>query len=337
MVFLLATAYLWVTFEDPMKDHLHFGDKHLHLIEPGSKDRVDDTELIEPIPPLSLTVEQMPAIQLGKQLFMDPNLSSNQQVSCESCHHIYSDGAEESKVSVGVNGAGARNSPTVFNVAYNTRFFWDGRAASLSEQIDGPLHNPLEMNTNWQDVLLYVNSVESYRDQFQSAFDGQMTKETVKAALVAFMRALDTPNAPFDQYLRGDENALNPAAKVGWQKFKSLGCVVCHQGQNIGGNLFQRFGHLDNTYAQSDQDLGRYNVTGQEQDRRVFRVASLRNVAETAPYFHDGRAETLEEAIMIMAQVQLGYELEADSIIEISAFLRALSAPPPPVLKELAQ
>ncbi|WOT05543.1 cytochrome-c peroxidase [Shewanella youngdeokensis] len=275
-------------------------------------------------------------LALGLRLFLDPQLSSNGQVSCESCHHIYDNGAEDIRVSTGVNGEGTRNSPTVFNTGLNTRFFWDGRANSLVEQIDGPIHNPLEMNSNWDDIVTRLASQKSYQTAFAKYYDEGITEQTIKDALVVFMMALNTPDAPFDKYLNGDETALSQVAIHGWQKFQSLGCIYCHQGRNIGGNLFQKFGSVQSVTA-LNADLGRFEQTGDVNDKFVYRVPSLRNVAITAPYFHDGRASSLEEAVVVMAKVQLGKDLEAITLVELIAFLDSLTAPKPPILKELSQ
>ncbi|MFA0087748.1 cytochrome-c peroxidase [Vibrio sp. 10N.261.51.F12] len=331
LVGLTFGLYFAINFETPF--NINQDTQHSFSKQPSAHESM----IIPPIKSVVLTKEGRNEAKLGLQLFLDPNLSSNKKVSCESCHHIFDNGAEDVRVSNGVKGLGSRNSPTVFNIANNTRFFWDGRASNLEAQMDGPIHNPLEMNTNWKSIINYVQSNSTYTDQFDDIFNGEISEKTIKAALVVFMTSLNTPNAPFDRYLNGDKHALDPAAMSGWAKFQALGCVVCHQGTNVGGNLFQRFGHLDSSTLMKEQDLGRYNVTGLEHDKIVFRVASLRNVADTPPYFHDGRAETLEEAIVTMAKLQLGRELGPATIIELSAFLRSLSAPPPPALEELMQ
>nr|WP_275974305.1 cytochrome c peroxidase [Shewanella pneumatophori] len=268
------------------------------------------------------------------RLFLDPRLSSNGKVSCESCHHIADNGAELIAVSTGVNGQGNRNSPTVFNVAFNTRFFWDGRANSLHEQIDGPIHNPLEMDSNWQAIRNRLAEIPSYNTAFNQVYADGITETTIKHAIVSFMMQLNTPGSAFDNYLNGDEKALSVTALNGWHKFRSLGCIYCHQGQNIGGNLFQKFGNV-HAVATESEDLGRFSITQQSNDKHVFRVPSLRNVADTPPYFHDGRAASLEEAVIVMARVQLGKELEPATLIELVAFLNSLSAPVPSVIKEL--
>ncbi|MGF1703332.1 cytochrome B6 [Photobacterium makurazakiensis] len=332
---LIFGLYFFLNFNDPL-EMISSGkvDKHSHTYKHEGSAPIT---LIQPITTPELTPEIKQKAKLGMRLFLDENFSSNQQVSCESCHHIFDNGAETIKVSVGVNGAGERNSPTVFNIANNARFFWDGRASSLEKQMDGPVHSPLEMDTSWQKIVAYVAADESYRVQFDLAFNGEINESTVKASLVTFMSVLNTPDSPFDKYLKGEDSSLEPAALAGWKKFNSLGCIVCHQGVNIGGNLFQRFGNIEGTHITNEKDLGRYHITGKEQDKGFFRVASLRNVAETPPYFHDGRTESLEDAIKIMGKFQLGRDLDASTVIELSAFLRSLTAPPPPILKELAQ
>ncbi len=327
-VILVLAMYLILTFTSP--------NAHTSSTIKGQSRSVNQSAmaLVSPIPPVQLTPNELAIAKLGMQLFLDPNLSSNGRVSCESCHHIFTNGAEDIKVSKGVKGNGVRNSPTVFNIAHNSRFFWDGRASSLESQMDGPVHNPLEMNTNWQKISDYVSSVSDYKDKFSKHFEGKINEANIKASLKSFMVALDTPDAPFDQYLDGNKSALPAAAQNGWKKFQDLGCVICHQGTNVGGNLFQKFGNVNST-GELEKDLGRYNVTGIESDKGVFRVPSLRNVANTAPYFHDGRAQTLESAIVTMARVQLGRDLDATTILELTAFLNALTAPPPPILEEL--
>ncbi|MCL1139892.1 cytochrome-c peroxidase [Shewanella pneumatophori] len=289
---------------------------------------------VSAIPVTVITPEQKPRLKLGMRLFLDPRLSSNGKVSCESCHHIADNGAELIAVSTGVNGQGNRNSPTVFNVAFNTRFFWDGRANSLHEQIDGPIHNPLEMDSNWQAIRNRLAEIPSYNTAFNQVYADGITETTIKHAIVSFMMQLNTPGSAFDNYLNGDEKALSVTALNGWHKFRSLGCIYCHQGQNIGGNLFQKFGNV-HAVATESEDLGRFSITQQSNDKHVFRVPSLRNVADTPPYFHDGRAASLEEAVIVMARVQLGKELEPATLIELVAFLNSLSAPVPSVIKEL--
>ncbi|WP_298773295.1 cytochrome c peroxidase [uncultured Shewanella sp.] len=316
------SLYLYITFREP-------------LINPAPQPTtVNFNQAISPIPLPNIKPDDKHKLQLGLRLFLDPRLSSNNQISCASCHNLFINGAENTQVSTGVLGKGNRNSPTVFNIAFNTRFFWDGRAASLHEQIDGPVHHPLEMNSNWKDISSTVQSDNTYQTAFNQEYNGEINEQTIKDALIRFMQVLNTPGADFDRYLLGDQTAMSQTAINGWKKFQSLGCIYCHQGQNVGGNIFQKFGHVESIDANAS-DLGRFAITQEENDKNVFRVPSLRNVAITPPYFHDGRAATLEEAITLMAKAQLGQDLDPITLLELSAFLNALSAPLPPALKAL--
>ncbi|EGU47471.1 cytochrome c551 peroxidase [Vibrio ichthyoenteri ATCC 700023] len=291
---------------------------------------VDNTLLVEPIPQ-DIDVNRDIA-KLGWVLFNDPNLSSNQAVSCESCHDLATNGAETTRVSTGVNGIGLRNSLTVFNSALNYRFFWDGRANTLEDQIDGPITNPLEMDSDWPQIERYVSRSASYKQLFSSANDLPISRDTIRFALAEFVRTLQTPDSTFDRFLQGDSTALSAQELRGWETFQTVGCVQCHQGKNIGGNMIQKFGYF--TSINSPQDTGKHLITDQGQDKFYFRVASLRNVAQTPPYFHDGRTKTLETAIRIMAKGQLGITMENDTIADIEAFLHTLSAPRPSILEE---
>lgn len=268
--------------------------------------------------------------RLGWTVFNDPKLSSNHLVSCASCHDLSSNGAEASSVSTGVGGQGPRNSITVFNASLNYRFFWDGRANSLSEQIDGPIHNPLEMASSWPYIVEYMESSTQYQRLFEQ-LDLEINEEHIKQGLIAFMEALVTPNAPFDRYLNGNLFAIDDAAKRGWNLFQTVGCIQCHQGPNIGGSMIQKFGYF--VPQPGDLDTGKHLVTNNSLDKFYFRVASLRNVAITPPYFHDGRTQRLQEAIDIMAKGQLGVSLPPDSVKDIEAFLKSLTAPRPYILE----
>ncbi len=273
--------------------------------------------------------------KIGWVLFKDPNLSSNRSVSCETCHSLQTNGAEVIPVSIGVNGAGMRNSLTVFNAVFNYRFFWDGRVNNLSDQIDGPVHNVDEMDSNWALITDYVSKSPTYIDLFKSQ-EMAINTASVKAALIEFMRGLTTPDSPFDRYLRGDTAALSAAEKRGWETFQEEGCIRCHQGTNIGGGMVMRFGYfgLSKTGSERSEDQGRFMFTQQPQDKHLFRVASLRNVAITAPYFHDGQTETLEEAIKIMGESQLGKTFEEQTISDIKVFLETLTGQRPQMLVE---
>ena len=284
----------------------------------------------EPITPLPRTVDlDHRKIGLGHTLFHDVRFSRNNKVSCASCHDISTNGADNKRYSVGWNGENtAVNAPTVFNSGYNFVQYWDGRAATLEEQVGGPIHSPSEMGSDWQNVIEKLGADDGVKRQFSAIYSDGLTAKNIKDAIVVFERSLITPNSRFDEYLRGAEAAITPEEKAGYSLFKSLGCAACHQGRNVGGNLYQRLGIFNNFSGGPKVDksaMGRFNVTGDERDRHVFKVPSLRNVALTAPYFHDGSLETLNEAVQIMAFYQLGLTLEQNDTNCIVAFLKTLT------------
>ncbi len=285
----------------------------------------------EPISPLpEPPLEPIAKVALGDRLFHDPRLSSDGTVACAGCHDLGKGGTDRRARSLGVGGAvGSINAPTVFNAAFNFAQFWDGRAATLEAQVAGPLHDPAEMASNWTRVVASLQADPDYRRGFAAVYPDGITPDNVSDAIASFERTLVTPDAPFDRYLRGDREAIPPDAVEGYARFKSFGCTSCHQGVNVGGNLFQRFGAMGDYFADRGNvtraDLGRFNVTGREADRHVFKVPSLRNVAVTAPYFHDGSAQTLDEAVAVMGRYQLGREIEAEDRRLIVAFLRTLT------------
>lgn len=269
-------------------------------------------------------------VRLGKALFNSNLLSSDNSISCASCHMVDFGGDDGFPVSTGVNNAiGVRNSPTVLNSVFNFRQFWDGRTLSLEEQVHEPLHNPNEMNTDWETVISKLEADDTFKAMFQSVTDEGISIDSITKALVIYEESLITPKSPIDLYLMGDKDALSQQQVRGLNKFKGFGCVSCHQGVNIGGNLFQKLGRINETQTSVNRnDLGRYTVTGREEDRFVFKVPSLRNVTLTAPYFHDGSVETLSEAIRIMAKAQLGRELAQQDVEDLEALFQAFSAPP---------
>lgn len=267
---------------------------------------------------------------LGERLFSDKRLSRDDSIACVSCHDFARGGTDRLPVSIGIDGkAGPINAPTVFNAALSFVQFWDGRAATLEEQAAGPVHNPLEMGSNWAEVVPKLQRDESYRALFAQLYPGRgISGETVVAAIAAFERTLITPNSRFDRYLRGDAKALDALELSGYRRFLDYGCASCHQGANLGGNLYQRFGIMGDYFAgrtPTQADLGRFNVTGRAEDRHVFKVPGLRNVALTAPYFHDASAATLEQAVAIMGRYQLGRTLSVKDVEAIVAFLRTLT------------
>ena len=284
----------------------------------------------EPIKPIPDEAELDPErVALGRALFHDPRLSKDNTTACVSCHDLGSGGDDGRKVSVGVEGrTGPINSPTVFNVALNFKQFWDGRAATLEQQIDGPVQAPAELGSLWPEVLAKLHQHESYPKRFKAIYPDGINRNNVKNALATFMRSLLTPNSRFDQWLKGDDDALSDLEKRGYALFKHYGCVSCHQGANVGGNMFQVFGVLNEYFKKrgniTEADFGRYNVTGNPADRHAFKVPSLRMAALTAPYLHDGSAETLRDAVDAMFEFQLGREapdVDKDAIV---AFIKTL-------------
>jgi cytochrome c peroxidase len=229
--------------------------------------------------------------------------------------------------SVGIGGTIVKvNSPTVFNSSLNFKQFWDGRAEDLEEQVEGPINNPKEMGSNWEEVISRLKASDQYPSLFIKVFPDGINKKNISFAIAEFERSSLTPNSPFDKFLKGDATALTQEEKDGYTLFDNLGCVRCHQGVGIGGNMFQRMG-TKRDYFNSDDEmaLGRYNITKKEVDKYRFKVPSLRNVAVTAPYFHDGSAQTLEDAVNVMAKFQLARRLKPDELKKIVAFLKSLT------------
>jgi cytochrome c peroxidase len=285
----------------------------------------------EPITPIPITLNlDARKVALGRRLFFDPQLSHDNTISCAHCHNLANGGADGLPRPVGIGGqAGKINTLTVFNSAFNFRLFWDGRAATLEEQMDFPLQNSHEMDTNWPEVIAKLEKDAAYRRDFQAIYQEGVNLESVKNAIATFERSLTTPNSKFDKYLRGDKSAINSDELAGYELFKSLGCISCHQGRNVGGNMYEKLGLVENYFENRGNmqkvDFGRYNVTGNEEDRYEFRVPSLRNVALTAPYFHDASAATLESAVATMAKYQLGVDLSGEDVAKIVKFLNTLT------------
>ncbi len=267
---------------------------------------------------------------LGARLFSDPGFSKDGTISCASCHDLKAGGDDGRRVSKGVGGAeGDLNAPTVLNARFNFRQFWDGRAESLAEQVEGPILHPKEMASDWPTVVARIESDAEYAAAFRAIYADGITRANVKDAIAEFERSLVTPNSRFDRFLRGDTSAITPIEADGWRLFQELGCITCHQGVNFGGNSFQMFGvrgdYFADRGAEKQCDLGRFNVTKNPRDRHRFKVPTLRNVALTAPYFHDGSTSTLEDAVEIMARYQLGFDLERSERDHLVAFLRTLT------------
>lgn len=284
----------------------------------------------EPIRPLpeKINLDQQ-KVRLGKKLFSDVRLSRTNKISCVSCHDFSSGGADARISSLGVDGRNNLvNTPTIFNSALNFRQHWDGRARSLEEQIELSIKDAKVFDTSWGEIIGKLSTDTILINDFKNIYTDGFQRRNIVDALATFERSLITPSR-FDRYLRGDENAISEGEKLGYAKFKSYGCIACHQGINVGGNMFQVFGAMralpENNLQKNTSDFGRFASTKRETDKRVFKVPSLRNVALTAPYFHDGSARTLEQAVDIMFKHQLGRTASAGDQALIIKFLQSLT------------
>ncbi len=259
---------------------------------------------------------------LGKKLFFETKLSIDNTISCATCHDLNNGGDDGLKTSFGVEGKiGDVNAPTVLNSVFNFSQFWDGRAKDLKEQAAGPIENPVEMAHNFYNLVKNLNNTE-YKKDFEIIYDDGITKENIVDAIAEFEKTLITPDSRFDKFLKGDETALTEYEKEGYEIFKNKGCIACHHGINVGGNHYNKFGalsHIEST------NLGRYNITKDEEDKYYFKVPTLRNIELTSPYFHDGREDSLKDAVETMALVQLGRPITNEEINKIVAFLKTLT------------
>jgi cytochrome c peroxidase len=285
----------------------------------------------EPIRPIQAATVANPAlVELGKKLFFDPRLSKSGFISCNSCHNLSLGGSDNLKTSIGHNWQrGPINSPTVLNSSMNLAQFWDGRAANLQEQAGGPIANPKEMAFTHQLTVDVLKSIPQYVAEFESVSGSkEIGIDQVTRAIAAFEETLVTPDSRFDHWLYGDTGALSPHELAGYQLFKDSGCVMCHNGPAAGGTSFQKMGVVE-PYPTANAAQGRFDVTREEFDRMRFKVPTLRNVELTYPYFHDGEAETLAEAVQVMAKLQLGDELTAEQTEQMVAFLATLTGRQP--------
>lgn len=284
---------------------------------------INQDRMITPLP-TSIPYDKEKAM-LGKQLYMDTSLSKDGKVSCNTCHDLKRYGVDNEIFSIGADGVLDEpfNSPTTFNSVFNFVQFWDGKAKNLADQAKNPFINPKEMALKDEaEVVKRVEANAKYKASFDKIY-GEITMQNITDAIAEFEKTLITPNAPFDRYLNGDENAISSQAKRGWEAFKSNGCVACHQGQNIGGTMYQKIGIFE-PYP-NQENLGRYEITKIESDKMVFKVPSLRNVAKTAPYYHDGSIPTLDVCVQFMAYYQLGRFLDQQTVDDIVAFLESLT------------
>lgn len=273
-------------------------------------------------------------IELGKKLYFETQLSKDNKISCNTCHNLENGtGVDNLPVSPGNDEGtfGTRNSPTTLNAALHIAQFWDGREPDVEAQAGGPILNPVEMAMPSQEAVVErLSGIEEYPELFAQAFpedESPLTYANLQKAIGAFERTLITPSK-FDDFIAGDNAALSEQEKKGLETFISVGCTSCHLGNALGGNMYQKFGVYGDywEYTKSDKiDEGKFEVTQNEADKYMFKVPSLRNIEKTAPYFHDGSVEKLEDAINIMAKSQLNKELTEQEVNDITAFLKSLS------------
>lgn len=266
-------------------------------------------------------------VELGRMLFYDPRLSKGKDVSCNSCHDLSNYGVDGKRVSTGYkNQTGNRNSPTVYNSAAQIAQFWDGRAVDVEEQAKGPVLNPVEMAmASESEVVQTLRSIKGYAAPFHAAFPEDqepVTFDNMARAIGAFERTLVTPSR-WDRFLQGDRNAITSEEMSGHHEFMHGGCASCHNGALVGGSMFQKLG-AKQAWPDSS-DTGRVGVTKAATDRMVFKVPTLRNIEKTAPYFHDGKVETLEKAVRLMGEYQLGAQLTDAQVKQIVAWLGTLT------------
>lgn len=284
-------------------------------------------------------------VELGKMLYMDPRLSSTGTVSCNSCHNVMEGGDDSRPVSMGVNGkTGGRSAPSVWNAAFYSVQFWDGRVNLLEDQAKGPMTNPVEMGApNHDHVMAKIRAIPGYQASFEKAFGkDSMTIENTAKAIAAFERTLITPNSAYDRYVKGDKKAMTAQQVQGMKTFAEVGCNSCHSGANfsgpkmpVGQGFYATFPTFtDNKYSKQYDlmaDKGRQEATGKTADAHKFRVPTLRNITDTAPYFHNGSVNDLSEAVRVMAKTQLNKDLSDKQVADIVAFLGALTGPYPEI------
>jgi cytochrome c peroxidase len=298
-------------------------------------------DLFKPLPSIIPALADNPVtpekIDLGKALFFDPRMSASGVFSCNSCHNLATGGDDNMPTSIGHGWQkGPRNSPTVLNAVFNEAQFWDGRAVDLAAQAKGPVQAGVEMANTPDNVIATLNSMSQYRDWFQASFPGQadpVTFDNFAKAIEAYEATLITP-APFDAWLNGDDNALSTEQLAGLELFIDKGCAACHNGVNLGGNGYYPFGLIEKPGADilPENDKGRFAVTETADDEYVFRASPLRNIDQTAPYFHSGKVWDLKVAVQIMGESQLGEDLSDAEADKIVAFLNSLSGQMPQVI-----
>lgn len=327
-ILVLIVYVVFVNFMDSRNQAIRLSEIETELL---NKARI----YLDSLPPLqSLSGDQVAVsrVALGEKLFRDIRLSKNETKSCNSCHVLENYGVDNEPTSPGFrNVRGSRNTPSVYNATFALAQFWDGRAANLKEQAKSPIFDKVEMGMpNENTLIARLAKDPDYEEMFTAAFpdsEQALTLENLTTAIEAFEQRLVTYSR-FDNYLDGDINALTEKEKRGLNSFIDRGCIPCHSGSATGGNMYQAFpqvGQMSDYTGKPNQDLGRYDHTNLPGDKKLFKVPSLRNVARTAPYFHDGSVADLPQAVKIMAKAQLNTDLPEEEVEDIVAFLHALT------------
>lgn len=289
---------------------------------------------IRPIPGENFFRPDPRKVELGNLLFKDRRLSMDNSVSCASCHVLEDGGSDHLSLSFGVGGRRCNlNTPTVLNAAYNFSLFWNGRARDLAAQVDAAICDPNEMASSWNQVISKIGSDPIYLREFKQCFGHMPNGRDASDAIAEYERSLLTPGSRFDRFLAGDQNALTGEEKQGYRIFMKSGCASCHAGPALGGLSFEKFGNVHAYYPAefkaSPADSGRFAITGNRVDLYRFKVPTLRNIELTYPYFHDGSAANLEEAVKVMSATQLAEPLSAVDRSKVVAFLRTLTGKMP--------
>lgn len=298
-----------------------------HYATPDFPEHVQEN-VVQPIP-LTYDLDER-KVAMGDKVFHDTRLSKDNSISCASCHDIDKGGTDQLDFSEGVGGAvGDINAPTVFNSGFQFMQFWDGRAADLEEQADGPVNNPIEMASNWPEAIGKLQQDERFMTAFTALYPEGPTKDTLIDAIATYERSLITPDSRFDKYLAGDSSALTAEELAGYKHFLDFACATCHVGKLMGGQSFEPMGLKADYFGDRgeviERDYGRFNHTKDEKDRFRFKVPTLRNIAVTFPYLHDASAKTLEEAVEVMSKYQVNGTLSKTQVAQVVAFLHTLT------------
>jgi len=333
LVFVVITAFITTfVFAGGLID-MGYGSRGESMLGESSRS-------VEPIQPIPINFDYDSAkVKLGKKLFFEPRLYKSGWITCNSCHNLSTGGTDNLPSSIGHKWFfGPINTPTVLNSRFNLSQFWDGRAKDLKEQARGPIANPIEMGSNHELAVSVIQSIPEYVQWFSEVYgadiicaEDKITIDRVTDAIAAFEETLTTPNSKFDYWLKGYDKFISKSEKEGYDLFKNMGCIACHNGVGVGGGSYQKFG-ITKPYDKDTHTLGRYNVTNNEKDKYVFKVPLLRNIELTPPYFHDASTWDLSEAVKTMAEYQLGLTLTESDTSKIVEFLHTLTGEQPSII-----